>query len=257
MKPEIVQLFIEDALDNYVYILHEPQQNVTFAIDPTRAEPVQQALENKGWKLDYVLNTHHHWDHTDGNIGLQKATGCKVIGYQDDAHRIPGIDIQVQDKQTLQLGNLSAEIMFVPGHTTGHIAYYFADQAMVFPGDTLFCMGCGRMFEGTEEMMWHSLCKLNALPDKTAMYCAHEYTVANGAFALSVEPHNHNTQKRLEEAKDARSKGLSTVPASIGEEKLTNPFLRVESNEIRTTLGMENASDAQIFGALRERKDSF
>lgn len=243
--------------DNYTFILRDEGQGVTAVVDPAEAPPVLEFLAARGWKLDWIWNTHHHGDHVGGNRELAAATGCGIMGYAGDAARIPGITRQVQDGESVALGGSGAQLLFLPGHTLGHIAYYFPSENALFSGDVLFGMGCGRLFEGTPEQMWHSLQRIMALPDETRIYCAHEYTLANGEFALSMEPGNPALQARMQNVRKARQEGLATVPLTLGEEKATNPFLRPHSREIRQQLAMQDANDAAIFAALRRRKDSW
>lgn len=238
--------------DNYGYLLHNEEQGLTAAVDTPSADAVERELSERGWKLDYILNTHHHWDHIGGNLELKQQTGCTICGPSGD---IPGKDQTLPDGSQFALGTNVATIIYTPGHTMDHIVYAFAGQ--VFVGDTLFSMGCGRLFEGSPENMWQSLQKLMQLPDSTMMYCAHEYTQANASFALSVEPDNHDLQQRAAEVKELRACGNPTLPVSMGMEKKTNPFLRPHSEEIRIKLGMVDASDLDVFAELRRRKDNF
>lgn len=215
------------------------------------------ALRRLQWKLNFILNTHHHPDHVGGNQELMDATGCEVVGPRADKFRIPGITHEVGDGDTFDLGSARAMVFDVPGHTRGHIAYWFKDSAALFCGDTLFALGCGRLFEGTPTQMWQSLSKLKALPAQTRVYCAHEYTQSNGRFALSVEPDNQALRARMQQVDALRLQGLPTVPSTLGEELATNPFLRPDSAAIQTVLGLEGAPLAEVFGATRARKDSF
>jgi len=243
--------------DNYVYLVHEPTGGVTGVVDPAVAEPVLKRLEAKGWKLDWILSTHHHADHTGGNLELKQATGCKIAGPKKDAGRIPGIDLELAEGDRFALGEAEAEIFETPGHTSGHISYWFAQAKALFCADTLFSLGCGRLFEGTPAQMWTSLSKFAKLPDDAIVYCGHEYTLANARFALSVDPDNPALKKRAEEVERQRAAGQPTVPTTLGEERAANPFLRPSDPAIRKRLGMENASDAEVFGEIRARKDSF
>lgn len=245
------------VFDNYAYVLRDEQADVTAVIDPAEADGVLKWLDAKKWKLDYILNTHHHWDHTDGNAGIKRATGCKVAGFDGDASRIPEIDIKLQANESFAIGGYSAKVLHVPGHTSGHVAYYIKSEKAVFTGDAMFCMGCGRVFEGTPEQMLHSLNVIASLPEDTQCYCGHEYTQNNGAFALSVEPDNAQLSARMQQVKILRDNEQPTVPASIGLEKRTNPFLRTHSAAIRTHLNMPDASDVDVFAELRLRKNSF
>ena len=252
---EIVQL---PALsDNYIYLVHEAASGATAVVDPAETEPVLAALADKGWRLTHVLNTHHHYDHVGGNEALKAATGCAIVGPAADRERIPAIDLALADGERFQLGGAAATIFDVPGHTRGHIAYWFADDHALFCGDTLFALGCGRMFEGTAPQMWASLSKFRALPAQTRVYCAHEYTQSNARFALSVEPGNAALVARAADIDRKRAANLPTVPSTIGEELATNPFLRPESDELRQRFQLQNAALYEVFGATRAAKDNF
>ena len=248
---------IPALLDNYAYLLRDGNSGQTAVVDPSEAAPVLEALKKNDWSLDYILNTHHHWDHTGGNIEVKAATGCQIVGSYVDRDRIPGITITVEDGAIFELGAAHAKILLTPGHTRGAICYWFETAAAVFTGDTLFTMGCGRVFEGTYPQMWQSLDRLRQLPDTTQIYCGHEYTVKNAQFALGIEPENPAVQTRLNAAETARAKAQATIPATIAEERATNPFFRPESKEIRSGLGLSEASDAEVFAALREAKNQF
>ena len=239
--------------DNYAYLLIEA--GLCAVIDPPEAAPVEAALAARGVKLTHILNTHHHWDHTGGNLTLKAKHGAIVVGPEKDRARIPGIDIGVTEASGWRFGDHAAGILEVPAHTSGAIAFVFDDA--VFTGDTLFAMGCGRLFEGTAQTMLNSLAKLSALPDRTAIYCGHEYTLNNGRFALTLEPHNDDLQSRMKEVEALRAKSVPTIPSDIGIEKKTNPFLRTGSAEIRATLKMETADAVEVFAEIRRRKDTF
>lgn len=254
-KLEIQQIPCLD--DNYGYLVHDPASGATASIDTPEVGPIMAALEKRGWKLTHILNTHHHYDHAGGNAELKEKTGCTIIGPRGEQDAIPGIDIAVGEGDIVELGTARARVIDVPGHTRGHIAYSFADDHVAFVGDTLFALGCGRLFEGTPEQMWTSLNKLMALPDDTVIYCAHEYTQANARFALSVEPQNAALVARAKEIDDKRAKGEWTVPTTIALEKATNPFLRAASGDLRATLGMASAKDVDVFAETRHRKDNF
>jgi len=243
--------------DNYGYLIHEPSSGLTATIDTPEVAPINAVLADKGWKLTHILNTHHHFDHAGGNEALKRQWGCTVVGAANDAERIPGIDVRVEDAQQFSFGATQAQVFEVPGHTTGHIAYHFPNEGIVFVGDTLFALGCGRLFEGTAQQMWNSLQKLMALPDDTLVYCAHEYTQANAAFALSVEPNNPDLQARSAEIDDLRAKGMPTVPTTIGRERATNPFLRPASEDLQATISMIGADPVAVFAETRKRKDNF
>jgi hydroxyacylglutathione hydrolase len=243
--------------DNYIYLLHDPVSAETAAIDPALAQPVLDVLDEKGWQLTCILNTHHHWDHVGGNLELKQKTGCKIVAAQSDRSRVPGIDIGVSENDVISLGQHQARIISTPGHTSGHIVYHFAEDGALFCGDTLFVMGCGRLFEGTPEQMWNSLQKLKALPPSTRIYCTHEYTQTNGRFALSVEPGNSQLQKKMLEVQQLRAENKPTVPSTIEQERATNPFFRTDSISVQKSLGLEGQSPVCVFTELRKRKDSF
>ena len=243
--------------DNYGFLIHDAEANVTAVIDTPEVAPINAALEEKGWQLTHILNTHHHFDHAGGNEELKAKWGCQIVGADNDAARIPGIDVRVSDGDSLSFGSAEAQVLETPGHTTGHIAYYFAEDGIAFVGDTLFALGCGRLFEGTADQMWVSLNKLMALPDDTVVYCAHEYTQANAAFALSVEPGNPDLVARSEEIDRLRAAGEPTVPTTIGLEKATNPFLRPDSANLQERVGMQGGDLVAVFAETRRRKDNF
>jgi hydroxyacylglutathione hydrolase len=243
--------------DNYIYLIHDPVSQQTAAIDPALAQPVLDVLEKKSWQLTYIFNTHHHSDHIGGNLHLKQKTGCKIIAAQADSARIPGIDQGVSEGDVVSLGQHKASVIATPGHTRAHIVYHFAEDNILFCGDTLFVMGCGRLFEGTAEQLWHSLQKLKGLPKETLVYCTHEYTQANGRFALTVEPDNQRLQQRMIEVNHLRSNNLSTIPTSIADELATNPFFREDSLGLQKTIGMGNRNPVDIFAKVRRLKDSF
>lgn len=254
-KLEIQQ--IACLADNYGYLVHDPVTGQTATIDTPEVGPIMEALKERGWQLTHILNTHHHYDHAGGNEELKKLTGCTIIGPRGEQEAIPGIDRAVGEGDIVELGSKRARIIDVPGHTRGHIAYSFDAEHVVFVGDTMFALGCGRLFEGTPAQMWSSLSKLMALPDDTTVYCAHEYTQSNARFALSVEPQNKALQARARLIEEKRARGEWTVPTTIAMEKATNPFLRASSPDLRATLGMVNASDVEVFAETRRRKDNF
>ncbi len=243
--------------DNYSYLVHDPDTGLTATIDTPEAGPINAALEQKGWTLTHILNTHHHFDHAGSNEALKAQWGCTIVGSRDDAARIPGIDIEVGDGDSFQFGEHQVQVFDVSGHTIGHIAFYFPDSSTLFSGDALFALGCGRLFEGTPEQMWTSLQKLIDLPDDTVVYCAHEYTQANAAFALSVEPQNAALQARSKEIDALRAEGKPTVPSTIGLEKETNPFLRPASEVLQKNLNMVGDDLVEVFAETRRRKDNF
>lgn len=252
---EIIQLPV--LTDNYIYLIHEVNSNQTAVIDPAVPEPVIAALNEKGWQLDYILNTHHHSDHTGANFSLKKQTGCKIIGAELDQYRIPGIDIKVSPGNIIWLGNQSLRVIGTPGHTLGHIVYYCQESAALFCGDTLFSLGCGRLFEGNPEQLWHSLQQLKKLPGETQIYCAHEYTQANGQFALTVDPDNQALQQRIHEVEQLRNHQQASVPSTLAQELATNPFLREHIPTIRNRINANHLDDINTLALLRSMKDHF
>jgi hydroxyacylglutathione hydrolase len=252
---DIIQIPV--LTDNYSYLIHDATTGETVVIDPAQAEPILRILQQHGWQLTYILNTHHHGDHVGGNLELKRQTGCKIIASSTDKHRIPGFDQGVQDGDTIQLGTHTAQIIATAGHTSGHIVYYFADSNALFCGDTLFVMGCGRLFEGTAAELWQSLQKLKALPPNTRVYCAHEYSVANARFALSVEPDNLALQQKMVRIQQLRAENLPTVPSTIDEELATNPFFREHSLSLRKQIDSITHTAVEVFTQLRRLKDNF
>jgi hydroxyacylglutathione hydrolase len=242
--------------DNYVWLVRDPDSGATAAVDPSQAAPVFAMLAETGWRLTHILNTHHHVDHTGGNAELKQATGCTIVGPRADRERIPLIDVAVGEGDTYALGGALARVFDVPGHTRGHIAFHFPDSAALFCGDTLFLMGCGRLFEGTPAQMWNSLGKLKALPPETRVYCGHEYTQANARFALAVEPQNQALIERARAVDALRAAGRTTVPGTLAEEVATNPFLRADLPALQATAGTPGDAVA-TFAAIRQRKDNF
>lgn len=243
--------------DNYVYLIHDPVSGETAAVDPAVAGPVLDALNHHNWSLTYILNTHHHSDHVGGNLELKQQTGCQIIAGLNDRHRIPGIDRPVREHDVIPLGQHPIRIMDTPGHTSGHIVYHFANDGLLFCGDTLFVMGCGRLFEGNAEQLWHSLQKLKALPASTQIYCAHEYTQTNARFALSVEPDNQALQQKMIIVNQLRARQEPTVPSTIAQELATNPFFRTDSPALQATIGMSDKKPVDVFARLRKLKDVF
>jgi hydroxyacylglutathione hydrolase len=254
---ELVIHQIPALSDNYIYLAHDPATKATAVVDPSVAEPVLAALAEKGWRLTHILNTHHHNDHTGGNLELKAATGAIIVGPAADRDRIPGIDVALAEGEHYAVGEADAEVFDVPGHTRGHIAFWFKGSRTVFSGDTLFLMGCGRMFEGTAPQMWSSLSKLRALPPETRIYCGHEYTQANARFALSVEPENKALIERAKSVDATRAEGRSTIPGLMRDELATNPFLRADRPELQQAAGMAGADPVAVFAEIRHRKDVF
>jgi hydroxyacylglutathione hydrolase len=245
--------------DNYGYLIVCEKTNTAAIIDPSEAEPVLRRVEQEDVTLAAILNTHHHRDHTGGNDGLLAGQKLKVYGHKNDQGRIPGLTNGVDEGDEIQIGELRGKVLFIPGHTTGHVAYLFSNN--LFCGDTLFTAGCGRLFEGTPEQMHGSLKKLMALPDDTKVYCGHEYTENNLRFAMTLEPNNHKLVSRFETVRTLRARGVPTVPSTMEEEKQTNPFLRWDSKEIQTNLKAGTADlpfdPVSIFARVRKLKDAF
>lgn len=241
--------------DNFGVLIHDAANGVTASIDAPETKAVKGALERTGWKLTHILTTHHHADHTDGNLALKAETGCTIIGPKGEAQRIPGIDKMVGEGDSFNFGGFRVEVLETPGHTAGHISYFLPEPKVAFVGDTLFALGCGRVIEGDMKMMWASLAKLMKLPADTSVYCGHEYTQANARFALTIEPGNSALQQRAKEVDGLRAAGKPTLPTTIGVELETNPFLRPTSPEIQDRLGMKGKADWEIFGEVRERKN--
>jgi len=252
---EIIQLAVLN--DNYIYILHDPVSAQTAVVDPAISEPVLAILAEKGWQLNYILNTHHHWDHIGANLELQKISNCKILGAHADSSRIPGIDITLNHGDTIKLGDELATVLATPGHTLGHMVYHFADSQALFCGDTLFSMGCGRLFEGSAEQMWQSLQQIKQLPAQTRLYCAHEYTQANGKFALTLEPENLQLQHRVQQVDTLRKQQNPTVPSTLEQELASNPFLRENSPAIQQAIHMTGQTPAAVFAKIRQLKDAF
>ena len=238
---EIIRIAV--LSDNYVWLVHEPNSQETMVVDPAVAEPVLAEAEKRGWKITQIWNTHWHPDHTGGNAAIKEATGCHITGPEAERERIPTLDSFVKEGDTVKLGEVTANVIDVPAHTAGHIAFHIPSENVAFVGDTLFAMGCGRLFEGTAEQMYDNMRKLEALPDATKIYCAHEYTQSNGEYALVAEPDNLALKERMAEVLTLRARGEATVPTTISQERATNPFMR--------------AASAAELGARRTAKDNF
>ncbi|MGI9425297.1 MAG: hydroxyacylglutathione hydrolase [Hyphomicrobiaceae bacterium] len=241
--------------DNYGVLIRDADAGVVASIDAPSADSVREALKDTGWTLTHILTTHHHWDHTDGNLALKSETNCKIVGPRAEASKVPGIDEQVGEGDTFKFGNFELKVFDTPGHTAGHIIYWVPEANVAFVGDTLFAMGCGRVIEGTMDQMWTSVEKVAKLPPETMLYCGHEYTIANGKFALTVEPDNAALQARMKQTEELRAQGKPTLPTKLADELATNPFIRADSAEIRKVIGMPDASNAEVFAEVRERKN--
>ena len=229
--------------DNYSYLIIDDSNKSACVVDPSEANPIINFLKNKNINLKYILNTHHHFDHIGGNKDLKKKFGSIIVGFREDSNRIPGIDILLKNNQTWKAENFVAKIIHIPGHTTGHICFYFFQERLVFTGDTLFSLGCGRIFEGTYEQMFSSLTKIKSLPKETKIYCGHEYTLNNAEFCMRHDPKNQNLQKKIQHIKKQLKNGFPTIPSTIRDELDCNIFLRTK--------------DLKTFSKLRDLKDNF
>jgi hydroxyacylglutathione hydrolase len=243
--------------DNYGLLVHDHASGATASIDAPDAAAIETELRKRGWQLTHIFNTHHHADHVEGNLALKEQFGCIIYGPRAEADKIPGIRKQVAGGETFTWATREVKVYDCPGHTKGHIAYHIASEYSLFAADTLFSLGCGRVFEGTLEEMYSSVNQFRALSPSTYLYCGHEYTEANARFAMSVEPANRALQQRTGAVTQLRKEGKMTCPTTIGDELKTNPFLRADSPEIRRNLKMESATDAEVFAELRRRKDNF
>jgi hydroxyacylglutathione hydrolase len=241
--------------DNFGYLIHDGETGATASIDAPEAGPIIRALEAEGWKLTDILITHHHGDHVGGVAELKQRYGCRVVAPHDRTAKIANVDLRVGNADVVKIGNLLARVVETPGHTLDHISYVFDNDKAVFAADTLFSIGCGRVFEGNAPMMWDSLLKLRALPDDFRLYCGHEYTASNVKFALSVDPDNAALKARAEEVARLRADNKPTIPVLLGDEKKANVFLRADDPQVAARLHMKGASAAEVFGELRERKN--
>lgn len=243
--------------DNYAFLIHNPTSGQTAVVDVPDAAPIKAALVDRGWSLTHVLLTHHHWDHVDGLPDLQKEFDLQVIGAADDADRLPPLDTALREGDPFTLCGEPVTIFDVSGHTIGHIAFHFPDSAALFTADSLMAFGCGRLFEGTPQMMLTSLKKLMPLPGHTLVYSGHEYTAQNARFALTIEPANPALLQRVKRITKARSERRPTVPSSLQEERETNPFLRSHLASVKAAMGQPEASDIDIFTQIRSRRNNF
>lgn len=243
--------------DNYIYVLRDAASGKVGVVDPGDAAPVIAELDRRGWAPTHVFLTHHHDDHIGGAAALKARYGATVIGAKADAHRIPGLDVALDDGARTVFGEQPVRVIAVPGHTSGHIAFWFEGAEALFCGDTLFALGCGRLFEGTPDQMWDSLGKLRVLSESTRVYCGHEYTLSNARFAVTVDPGNAALQARARSIAAMRERGEPTIPSTIGLERRTNPFLRADDPAVQTAVGLPGAPPERVFAEIRSRKDQF
>ena len=252
---EIIQIPL--LSDNYSYIIIDKNTNITGCIDPSVAKDIVNVLQNRGVDLNFILNTHHHQDHVGGNQELKEIYKCKIIGSYDDQNRIPGIDIKLKNSEEFYMGESVFKIIDTPGHTIGHICYYFQDQNFLFCGDTIFSLGCGRLFEGSYEQMTESILKIRSLPDSTKIFCGHEYTESNAKFAEFLDPGDELLKKKMLNIKQDRLESKPTIPAILEEEKKLNPFMKFDNQEYLDSIKIENISNAENFKKIRIMKDNF
>ena len=243
--------------DNYAYIIIDNVSKTVGVVDPSEAFPIIAFLQKQNLKLNYILNTHHHYDHIGGNIELKKLYNAKVIGFASDKHRIPGIDIILNDNTKWIFGKSSVKILHIPGHTLGHICFFFEKEKIAFTGDTLFSLGCGRIFEGDHKQMLKSLNKIKNLPKNTKIYCGHEYSYKNAEFCMKYDKGNIDLEKKFEKIKHLRSNNLPTIPTLLEEELRANIFLRCDQDDLKVKLNMKNQEDYKVFRKVRDLKDSF
>ena len=253
MKVKIIPILS----DNYSYLIIDKENKFCSAVDPASPEEIIPFLEKEKIGLKNIINTHYHSDHTAGNLYLKKKFKCKIYGPDKEKDQIPGIDVALKENDTLKINDYSVKIFETPGHTAGHIIYWFEKEKVVFTGDTLFVLGCGKLFEGTPEIMWDSLLKIRNLPKKTQIYCGHEYSKSNADFALSVEKNNNKLIERSDEINKLINENSFTVPTTLEKEIETNPFLRADNENVKRNLGMNSASTEEIFSEIRKRKDNF
>ena len=243
--------------DNYAYLIRDEGSGQVALVDAPEVAPIVAALDQEGWGLDEIWITHHHGDHTDGVPDLKAKYGSKVVGHAKDKARLPALDLEVSEGETVALGETHARVIDVSGHTIGHIAFILDADKAAFTADSLMALGCGRVFEGTHAMMWNSLSKFLDLPDDMMIYSGHNYGQANGRFALSVEPDNQALRDRIAGIEKADAEGAFIVPVSMAEEKATNPFLRAVDPSVKAAVGLKDADDASVFAEVRRRKDNF
>ena len=243
--------------DNYSYLIHDQISNTVAIVDPSEFLPCDKIINKNYQKLDFILNTHHHYDHVGGNKELKNKYSSTVLGFENDKNRIPHIDVVLKDNQEFKIGTLNFTTMFIPGHTKGHVAFYFKKEKVLFTGDTLFSLGCGRIFEGTYEQMFKSLNKLKNLPGDTKIYRGHEYTYNNLEFCLKFNPNNNFLKKKEDAIKISLENKKPTIPSTIGDEIKSNIFFRFNDPDVKKAVNLENSSELEIFTKLRDLKDNF
>ena len=248
---------IQCLSDNYAYIINDSNSKTVGVVDPSETQPIISYLREKKLKLNYILNTHHHFDHVGGNTELKKIYNAKVVGFVGDKHRIPGIDITLRDNEKWTFGNETVKILHIPGHTLGHICFFFEKEKIAFTGDTLFSLGCGRIFEGDHKQMLASLNKIKKLPKDTMIYCGHEYSYKNGEFCIKYDNNNTELKNKFEKIKKLRSNNLPTIPSRLEDELKSNIFLRCDQSDLKIKLNMKNQEDFKVFKKVRDLKDNF
>ncbi len=254
----MLEINIIDAFsDNYIYLIRNEAKNITSVVDPGESAPVIKFLKTRGWNLDEIINTHHHHDHIGGNAELLEIYKSKLIAPIYDKARISDIDILVSDNDLINIAGTKTRVIHTPGHTSGHVCFYMADEKCLFSGDTLFYLGCGRVFEGTMEQMWSSLLKLRSLPNDTLVYCGHEYTTSNAKFAKHIDPNNQLLEEVIIEIKNKRESGLPTIPFELEKEKIINPFLRADDQNLINGISLKTSNPNETFSTMRLKKDNF
>ena len=243
--------------DNYSYLIHDNKSNTVAIIDPSEFAPCDKIINKKYKKLDYILNTHHHYDHVGGNKELKKKYNSKILGFKSDEKRIPNIDKLLEDNEEFNIGNIKFTTLFIPGHTTGHIAFYSKTEKVRFTGDTLLSMGCGRVFEGTYNQMFNSLSRIKDLPEDTKIYCGHEYTQKNIEFCIKYNPNNDLLKKTKNTIEEKLKNGEPSIPSTLLKEKQMNIFLRTDDLDVKNILNLKKASNLEVFTKLRDLKDNF
>ena len=243
--------------DNYAYVISDNNSKIVGVVDPSEASPVVSFLKKQNLKLNYILNTQHHFDHIGGNLELKKIYNAKVVGFVGDKHRIPEIDITLSNNEKWIFGNETVKILHIPGHTLGHICFFFEKEKIAFTGDTLFSLGCGRIFEGDHNQMLTSLNKIKKLPKDTMIYCGHEYTYKNAKFCIKYDSGNIDLKNKFKKIKKLRSSNLPTIPSKLEDELKTNIFLRCDQKDLKIKLNMKNHEDLKVFRKVRDLKDNF